>query len=64
MIQNNQFIPDSCNYLVLGLKGSSVPTGGHNILYQWKFWVVTLSRAVTQRQDVWVTDKLLTKTVT
>lgn len=37
-----------------------VPAGGYKILYQHKFWAVTLSRAVTQMQDVWVTDKLLT----
>lgn len=27
-------------------------------VYQWKLWVVSLGRAVTQMQDVWVTDKL------
>lgn len=33
-------------------------------VYQWKLWVVSLGRAVTQLQDVWVTDKLLTVEVT
>lgn len=33
-------------------------------VYQWKLWVVSLGRAVTQLQDVWVTDKLLTVKVT
>lgn len=33
-------------------------------VYQWKLWVVSLGRAVTQMQDVWVTDKLPTLKVT
>lgn len=33
-------------------------------VYQWKLWVVSLGRAMTQLQDVWVTDKLVTVKVT
>lgn len=66
-LKSNQFIQKSNNYSVLGWiqEPLTVPDAGYIIpVYQWKLWVVSLGRAVTQLQDVWVTDKPLTVKVT